>query len=107
MEDMDNMNRTNININYILQKCSKCRKVMPIDKFIKKNYTLKSCESCHQQSLNNYQALLNHDDDNNSNEVLLPEKIADNLFNKIVVIGTDEYFENERAKIEFKSNIIL
>ncbi|CAG8613597.1 3347_t:CDS:2 [Cetraspora pellucida] len=38
--------------------------------------------------------LLNHDN-GDSNEVLLPEEMTNNFFNKIAVIGTDEYFENE------------
>ena len=35
-KNIDDIDRTDININYTLQKCSKYRKVILIDKFIKK-----------------------------------------------------------------------
>ncbi|CAG8732319.1 14631_t:CDS:2, partial [Racocetra fulgida] len=41
------------------------------------------------------------------NEVLLSEQIAEELFNKVSVVGFDEYFENELDEINFKSNIVL
>ncbi|CAG8682978.1 2310_t:CDS:2 [Racocetra fulgida] len=55
------------------------------------------------QSSNHYKALIKHD----KNEVLLPEKIAEEIFNKISLVGSDEYFENNSDGINFKSTIVL
>ncbi|CAG8790313.1 4857_t:CDS:2 [Dentiscutata erythropus] len=48
-------------------------------------------------------ASIEHDE----NEVLLPEKMAEEIFNKISLVGSDEFFENELNGINFKSNIVL
>ncbi|CAG8510232.1 3237_t:CDS:1, partial [Cetraspora pellucida] len=98
----------NINENNILEKCTKCRKFLPQNKFIKKKNTLKkkilkSCESCRQQSSSHYKALVEHYE----NEVLLPEEMVEKLFNEISLVGSDEYFENDSDGINFKSIIGL
>ncbi|CAG8559380.1 23621_t:CDS:2, partial [Cetraspora pellucida] len=102
------INEPNINENNILEKCTKCRKFLLQNKFIKKKNTLKkkilkSCESCHQQSSSHYKDLVEHYE----NEVLLSEEMVEKLFNEISLVGSDEYFENDSDEINFKSIIVL
>ncbi|CAG8767553.1 14358_t:CDS:2 [Dentiscutata erythropus] len=41
------------------------------------------------------------------NEVIFPEEMAEELFNKVSLVGSDEYFENNLNGINFESIIIL
>ncbi|CAG8807670.1 6120_t:CDS:2, partial [Racocetra persica] len=41
------------------------------------------------------------------NDVLLPEQMADELFNKVSVVRSNKYFENKLDGINFKSSIVL
>ncbi|CAG8755788.1 28605_t:CDS:2 [Gigaspora margarita] len=95
--------KSDINENKLLEKCTKCQKFLPINQFIKKNCTLKSCESCHRQSSDQYKASIEHDE----NEVLFPKEMAEELFNKISLVGSDKYFENDSDGINFKSITVL
>ena len=56
-------NDTNINETNIFIKCSKCRKLMPINQFVnKQNRNLKTCNLCYQQSLIYYKESTDHDE---------------------------------------------
>ena len=76
-------NETNIkNETNILQKCSKCRKLMSINQFVnKQNRILKTCSLCRQKSLIYYKESTDHGE----KEILLPNKImAKRLLMKLI-----------------------
>ena len=102
MDEVTNV--TNINKNNISQKCSKCRKLMPINQFInKKNHTLKTCNLCRQHSSDFYKKSIENDE----KEILLPKVMAERLFDEVTIIGSNEYFENESVGVDFECNITL
>ena len=86
-------NDTNINETNILQKCSKCRKLMSINQFVnKQNHNiLKTCNLCRQQSLIYYKESTDHDE----KEILLPKIMAKRLFDEVNIIDPMKNFENE------------
>ncbi|CAG8789531.1 8186_t:CDS:2 [Cetraspora pellucida] len=56
-----------------------------------------------EKCTNHYKALVEHYE----NEVLLSEEMPKKLFNEISLVGSDEYFENDFDRINFKSIIGL
>ena len=77
-------NDTNMNETNILQKCSKCRKLMSINQFVnKQNRILKTCNLCCQQSLIYYKESTDHDE----KEILLPKIMAKRLFDEVDIIS--------------------
>ena len=75
------INDTNINETNILQKCSKCQKLMPINQFVnKQNRILKTCNLCRQQSLIYYRESTDH----NEKEILLPKIMAKDFLMKLI-----------------------
>lgn len=109
------INKIHSNETDVLQKCSKCRKFLSKNQFIKptnkKNRDCNTCDSCRQQSSVHYKKSLEKKSlvnvDNEEEEMLLPKEMAKKLYNNITIIGCDEYLENESAGIEFKCNITL
>ncbi|CAG8779152.1 37717_t:CDS:10, partial [Gigaspora margarita] len=58
-------------------------------------------------SSNHYKASIEHDENYANKYVLFPEEMAEELFNKISLVVSDEYFENDLDGINFKSIIVL
>src|SRR5204863_2597975 len=76
-----------------LQKCKKCQKNLPLKAFINENTRqFKTCNICR------HKASLQYEQSNQSNsevELLTLEEMSRQLFEKILEIDTNEYFEND------------
>ena len=90
---------TNINETNILQKCSKCRKLMPINQFVnKQNRILKTCNLCCQQSLIYYKESTDHDE----KEILLPKIMAKRLFDEVNIIGPMKILKMNKLELTLR-----
>ena len=93
-------NDTNINETNILQKCSKCWKLMSINQFVnKQNHILKACNLCRQKSLIYYIESTDHD----KKEILLAKIMAKRLFDEVNII--DQCKILKMNKLDFKCYI--
>ncbi|CAG8653296.1 28384_t:CDS:2 [Gigaspora margarita] len=87
------------------QKCTRCKKALPSHMFANKTKNQpKTCYSCHSESSIHYKQ--SHQSESVT-EILSQEEMSNKLYEQILEINTNEYFENESAEIDFKCNILL
>ncbi|KAF0532775.1 hypothetical protein F8M41_010973 [Gigaspora margarita] len=87
------------------QKCTRCKKALPSHMFANKTKNQpKTCYSCRSESSIHYKQ--SHQSESVT-EILSQEEMSNKLYEQILEINTNEYFENESAEIDFKCNVSL